>query len=470
MTKLRLTDLYSSRGTLDRGSYFAWGCLLLGIKYNLDRFILSDGFGRKWSVESYFGGAPQIDGLSSTQLTPEYAALFVASLPFLWVGIILSLRRIRAIGWPGWLAVLFVIPYLKWLLFAALSTIPSRPGDPPIIRSQSQRPTHSWIDRIIPTGLFGSAVLAVVTAVFFAVTATVMGTYVWENYGWALFLGVPFLMGHVATVVFAHHESRSLGECLAVAMAAAGLAAAAVLILAFEGFICIAMAAPIVGAMAALGGATGYAVQARKPSRNSPSMCGGALLALPFLVGVESWHQPEAPLLRVTSVVEINAPREVVWRHVVSFSDLPPPNDWLFRTGIAYPVRATIDGRGTNAIRHCEFSTGAFIEPITEWDEPRLLRFSVTHNPAPMQEWTFYNEIHPPHLDGFLASESGEFRLIEVSKNQTRLEGTTWYRHHMAPVRYWQLWSDFIIHRIHMRVLRHIARLAEGKLEQPTPR
>jgi hypothetical protein len=33
----------------------------------------------------------------------------------------------------------------------------------------------------------------------------------------------------------------------------------------------------------------------------------------------------------------------------------------------------------------------------------------------------------------------------------------------MWPSAYWQLWSDAIIHRIHLRVLRHIKSLAEVK-------
>lgn len=32
------------------------------------------------------------------------------------------------------------------------------------------------------------------------------------------------------------------------------------------------------------------------------------------------------------------------------------------------------------------------------------------------------------------------------------------YRHRLWPSAYWRLWSDAIIHRIHMRVLRHIDR------------
>jgi hypothetical protein len=70
--------------------------------------------------------------------------------------------------------------------------------------------------------------------------------------------------------------------------------------------------------------------------------------------------------LPVTSftAITINAPPEQVWKHVLSFSDLPEPTEWYFRTGLAYPIRARIEGTGPGAIRYCEFSTGPFVEPI----------------------------------------------------------------------------------------------------------
>ncbi len=114
------------------------------------------------------------------------------------------------------------------------------------------------------------------------------------------------------------------------------------------------------------------------------------------------------------------------------------------------------------AIRYCEFSTGAFVEPIEAWDEGRLLKFAVTHNPPAMREWTFWPNVHPPHVDGFPKSDGGQFRLIPLPSGRTRLEGTTWYRHHLWPAAYWRLWSDAIIHRIHGRVLRHVKTLAES--------
>ena len=186
-----------------------------------------------------------------------------------------------------------------------------------------------------------------------------------------------------------------------------------------------------------------------------------AILFAPGVIQAERALKPEAPLYQVTTSVVIHAPAETVWRELVTFNDIDEPPDWLFRLGIACPTRATIAGRGPGAVRHCVFSTGAFVEPIEVWDEPRRLAFSVTSNPPSMTEWTPYENIQPPHLEGFLVSERGQFLLTSLGPHQTLLEGSTWYRHHMQPAEYWRLWSDFIIHRIHERVLRHIQLRAE---------
>lgn len=188
------------------------------------------------------------------------------------------------------------------------------------------------------------------------------------------------------------------------------------------------------------------------------------VMALPLMLGVESLREGPPPLLRVASVVEINAPVEKVWKNVVEFSELPPPREFIFRLGIAYPIRAEIVGRGPGAVRKCVFSTGPFVEPIQVWDEPRLLQFTVTSNPQPMQEWTPYPEIHPRHLNGFLLSERGQFLLKPLPGNRTLLEGTTWYKHSMWPAAYWQVWSDQIIHAIHGRVLNHIKSQSETEI------
>ena len=79
-----------------------------------------------------------------------------------------------------------------------------------------------------------------------------------------------------------------------------------------------------------------------------------------------------------------------------------------------------------------------------------------------MREWSPY-AIHPAHLDHYLQSHQGEFFLEGLPDGRTRLVGTTWYSNRMWPGPYWSLWSDYIIHRIHERVLVHIKKLAEGE-------
>ena len=77
-----------------------------------------------------------------------------------------------------------------------------------------------------------------------------------------------------------------------------------------------------------------------------------------------------------------------------------------------------------------------------------------------MQEWTPYARIHPPHLEGFLASRQGEFRLEPLANGGTRLYATTWYQHHMWPAAYWRAWSDYTIHRVHDMVLENVSQRA----------
>jgi hypothetical protein len=125
-------------------------------------------------------------------------------------------------------------------------------------------------------------------------------------------------------------------------------------------------------------------------------------------------------------------------------------------------MRARIDGAGVGAVRRCEFSTGAFVEPITVWDAPRRLAFDVAAHPAPMAEWSPYRHVTPPHLEGYLRSRHGEFRLTALEGGRTRVDGTTWYEVGMAPAAYWTLWSDALLHAVHGRVLRHVKALSEG--------
>jgi hypothetical protein len=176
----------------------------------------------------------------------------------------------------------------------------------------------------------------------------------------------------------------------------------------------------------------------------------------PFGAGLEHAFLPADDWFQVTTAIELPASPGLVWQTILEPAKLAPPSHPLFRAGVAFPLASHIEGFGPSATRYCDFSTGKLVEPVLIWDDRRQLRFTVASNPLPMQEWTPYSQIHPPHLDGFLISKQGEFRLTELSDGGTRLEATTWYQHHLAPAHYWRWWSDYIIHRVHEMVLGNI--------------
>jgi hypothetical protein len=297
-----------------------------------------------------------------------------------------------------------------------------------------------------------------------AVAVTLLSVNGFENYGWGLFVGLPFCLGFTSVLIYGFHRPRRLGSCIAVSVLTVILVGLALLAFAVEGIICLMMAAPLAAIVAMMGGVIGYLIQ-RGPRHalGSAGIYSVLFFALPIFISAESMTRIGPELLEVKSYVIINAPPEQVWPNVISFAELPPPDEFIFTTGVAYPIRARINGAGPGAVRYCEFSTGAFVEPIEVWDEPRLLKFSVVGQPEAMHELSPYGEIHPTHLDNYLSSEAGQFLLTPLPDGTTRLEGTTWYRNRFWPERYWQLWSDHIIHRIHLRVLNHIKRIAERK-------
>ena len=456
-------DLWRPTGTIDRGPYVLVGLLGFALKHNLDRLVAGYGFHRSWTLFNYW--IPVRDVARITQLRGSEAVflgtMVALSLLFIWVGVILTTKRLRSAGLPSELVALFFIPFLNLAFFLVLSLLPAR--KPLSIERLAQGPKSSFLNTIIPESALGSAALSMLLTVPFGLGFALLASQMLANYGWGLFVALPYAMGFGAALLYGTRQPRSLRGCVGVACLSTALLGGALLVLAFEGVICIIMAAPLALPLAAFGGSCAYAVQRRRWARNDgPVFLSVLLLFVPGVEWAEHAVATPSPVFVVRSAIEIHSPPEQVWQQVVAFSEIPPPSEWMFRAGIAYPMRAEIRGTGPGAERHCIFSTGAFVEPIQVWDEPHQLKFSVTSNPPPLEEWTPYSHIDPPHLHGFLMSEGGQFLLTPLPNGGTRLEGTTWYQHGLWPSAYWRLWSDAIIHQIHMRVLKHIRDGAES--------
>lgn len=449
---MQIAQLTDWRGEVNRRDYLLWGVLLFAVKYNLDRLI-AHVLNRTWFITDYF---IQADKISVRELTDSdrtfYLILLMCALPFIWVGTALCVKRLRNSKLPTWLVIFFFIPFINFILFLLLSAVPPRDG--------GASPKGSYLDRVIPASKSGSAMFSVglVSAIALGITG-LMVNYL-RDYGWSLFVGIPFLLGFGSVLLYGHNRRLKIRDAIGVSLLSILFFSVVIFILAFEGIICILMAFPIFLLVAGIGAIIGFAIH-----NNSQSVSMNVFMA-PILAvsatGIVEHQGPQTPpVVNVVTEIVINATKQDVWNEVVAFSEIDEPTELLFKTGIAYPIRAEIDRAGVGAIRKCNFTTGCFVEPITIWDEPNVLEFSVLDQPPPMVEWSIYDNLEIAHLDDYFKSVKGQFKLEELPNGKTRLVGTTWYHHSVWPSMYWKLWSDYILHRIHLRVLTHIKNKVE---------
>ncbi|MSP54938.1 MAG: hypothetical protein EXR69_04935 [Myxococcales bacterium] len=462
-----------------RRTYALAGFGLMALKYAVEAAVVALLIGSFYSPVAFLSPVMTVRaaalGSAADMVTLPY---LLWNLPFAWVGATMTVRRARDAGLPALFGLAFFIPLVNFLVMLGLCALPTRPpaSSVPAAGVPATGAPFSGVatahggpgplggeERVVYAALTG---VAAGTAV--GMVSVIVAVYGLGEYGGALFLGAPVVMGTVSGFLLNLRGRRTLLANVAVAGVTCFSLGGLMMLTAMEGLICLAMAAPIGLAMTGLGVLLGAALAQVEGGRMVRLMGLGwpaALLLSPA---------PGGSVRQVESSVVIAAGPEAVWDAVIGFGgvELPPPPEWYFRLGIAYPVRAWIEGTahelgGAGAVRYCEFSTGPFVEPIRVWQPPvdgglGRLAFDVTESPATMKEWSVYSSVHAPHLDGILKSRQGEFIVESQPDGTTRLVGRTWYTFAMAPEPYWGLWSDLAIQRIHKRVLEHIRGVAEA--------
>lgn len=448
---MHIQSWLSLRGSIGRLGYLAGGLVLGLAKYSVDTFVAWQ-FGQSWPIANYWAGRQIELWVAAKQGDRSfYACMLLLTIPFIWAGVVLTAQRLRSAGLPLWLSLFFFIPILNIVLFVCLCVIPERRGA-----------TVGMPFLYAPSAL-GARAIAVLATALLGTLLTAFDVYTLGIYGVGLFVGLPFCLGMIAALLHGYYGVRNCRTCVGTAMLSVCAVAGMLLLIGSEGVVCLLMAAPIWLACAALGGVVGFSIQRHSRDQMEAAVVIVALaLTVPAIMGAECLLKGKPDVIAIQTAINISASPEEVWPFVIAFPPLHAPTELYFRLGVAYPTDATITGTGAGAERRCNFSTGTFVEPIEIWHAPHLLKFSVSANPPPMRELSFYENVDAPHLHGFLTSRAGQFRLTATGPSTTRLEGTTWYQNDMAPTFYWRIWSDAIIHRIHLRVLNHIKNLNEG--------
>ncbi|MEO6845925.1 MAG: hypothetical protein ABI443_01310 [Chthoniobacterales bacterium] len=226
---------------------------------------------------------------------------------------------------------------------------------------------------------------------------------------------------------------------------APGLIGAALLLK--EGIICLLIVAPIFYAMIFTGALLGRVWFKIDPTRLR-------LCVFPLLVMLAAGE----PLLRenqssvVTDTILIHAQAAKVWPELTSFPAInTPPQFWMFRIGLPYPVATTSDGDFVGADRQCIFSGDmVFREKVSVLTPQKDLTFDIVQLP------------NHPELIGHVTPHRGQFLLHDNGDGTTTLTGNTWYTLHVRPLWYFDLWTQYIFREVHLRVMEDIRKRAEG--------
>src|SRR5439155_27248351 len=102
--------------------------------------IVRLAFGRDWSWQSYL--TSRFSLMSTRFITTsavEFAVMALLAVPFMYVGVVYTVKRLRDAGAPLWLAGFFFVPFVKFLMIAVACALP--PGAVTSAAPAVRRPT-----------------------------------------------------------------------------------------------------------------------------------------------------------------------------------------------------------------------------------------------------------------------------------------------------------------------------------------
>ena len=234
------------------------------------------------------------------QSAPQWLgwALFVWSLPFLWIAMSMSVRRAADSGASPWLGLLVLVPLVNLMFMVVMCLLPTAAGEH---WSPQSRPAKRDAQA-------KSAAVALGASLMIGAVMMSVSVYLLKSYGASLYLGTPLLMGAIAAYLHNRTTARGYLASAGLGMASLLVGGVALLLFALEGLICVLMAVPLMLPLGALGGLLGKAIadSNRRPSHEMMAV----IVMLPILAAAEAFFMPSRTEYEVMTAVEIDAPPE----------------------------------------------------------------------------------------------------------------------------------------------------------------
>lgn len=272
-------------------------------------------------------------------------------------------------------------------------------------------------------------------------------------------LCAPFLQGGITSYMIMRMGAGDVTAAIAGALTSCAILFAGTILFEYEGFMCWFMILPLWAVCLVLGAFVG--ASAGKAKHGNYVMLSVTPLVIAASLGGDVMEKPSRDKTVATSI-DIAATPEEIWPHLFNLSDMPEPEWWMFRMGVAYPKGTRTEGQS----RTCVLSTGEMREHIEVSNRGRELQWTVENTPATMKEFNPFGDPHPAHLENSFSVLRGGFRLKPLPDGGTRLEGWTSFRSTLEPDAYWGLWNRKVVYEVQMRMLKEI----RTRAEQPSDR
>jgi hypothetical protein len=273
---------------------------------------------------------------------------------------------------------------------------------------------------------------------------------------------VPFAVGAIA-VFFAMTDNRSLSV-----WKQAGISTFSMLFfllgmfaLVLEGFVCIALLAPVFFFAAIFGGLV-MGVIVRYSRQSGTALCTIALL--PLLFGaIETRESIDPSQQTVSTSIIINASPEAVFSQLTTVRDIRPDElgtAFVHLIGLPKPVQASMTGRGVGAVRTSRWQKGvSFQEDITEWDPPKRLHyvFDIPAHSIPKEALDRHVELGGEYFTVL----DGGYDLESLADGTTRLELSTRFLNKSHLTIYGNLWANLVLNDFHHSIFVLMKRRSE---------
>jgi len=256
-----------------------------------------------------------------------------------------------------------------------------------------------------------------------------------EQYGFTLFLLSPVAAGLTTALLVERIKYLKYALILSIAISLQFL-----IIAKTEGFVCVAMAFPLIFVGVILGAWLGVFVRQKIKKNNIIALI---LLLVPPTIGFSS-HVEDENLWRkhsVSSSTILNANIESVWNSILRVDRMKGRKPFLMHLGLPVPQRCELHGTGIGAKRICYFNKGRIVEEVTEWKPPHTLGLRIVATELPGKSWLSFIDAR-----------------YELSKrpNGTSVTRRTTLASRLWPKLYWEPLEKLGTYTEHDYMLKHL--------------